>query len=106
VRFVLALTEEDGTLVFLVHVAFSSDSAKGLESVSKVLYRVSAEHAGITYIRIPDPSDPRKEGNYSILHLPKPEKSAAPGSDSNVAATCAGNKLSPELRAKYCHPVP
>ena len=104
VPFVLALTEEDGTLVFLHH-ALSHDSTKALDTVSKVLYRVEPHHFGeiVTYIGIPDPNDPKKEGRYYIVKLPKPEKSAVPGSDSNVAAMCAGNKLSPELRAKYCH---
>lgn len=100
--YVLALTEEDGTFVFLDHTWGHHDSAKGLEVASKVLYRIE-RHGGVTYIRIPDPENPQKEGTYNPIKLPKPKPSAStPQTDNNISSMCASGKLSAELKAKYC----
>jgi hypothetical protein len=62
------LTEEDGTVVFLHHPWGYHDSTTELAATSKVLYRV--EHKlgapGVTYIKIPDPANPKKEGTYWV----------------------------------------
>ncbi|HEV2488157.1 MAG TPA: hypothetical protein VGT08_21725 [Terracidiphilus sp.] len=100
--YILTLTEEDGTFIFLDKVWGSRDSSKGLEITSKVLYRI--EHKpGVTYVKIPDPADPTKEGSYTPIKLPKIEtKETTPTAPDNVAAMCASGKLSKELQAKYC----
>jgi hypothetical protein len=100
--FILALTEEDNTFIFLDKVWGSRDSSKGLETTSKVLYRI--EHKpGVTYVMIPDPAEPTKEGRYTPIKLPKIKpKETAPTAPDNVAAMCASGKLSTELQAKYC----
>jgi hypothetical protein len=94
--------EEEGTIVFLDKVWGSRDSSKGLETTGKVLYRI--EHKpGVTYIKIPDPSNPNKEGSYTPIKLPKlksDEKTVT--APDNVTAMCTSGKLSDELRAKYC----
>ncbi len=100
--YVLTLTEEDGTFLFLDHTWGHHDSAKDLDVTSKVLYRIE-HHAGVTYIRIPDPADPKKEGTYNPIKLPKPKSSEAhPTTDNNISAMCASGKLSPEQQAKFC----
>jgi hypothetical protein len=100
--YVLMLTEEDGTPVFLDHTWGHHDSAKGLEATSKILYRIE-HHMGITYVMIPDPTDVKKEGSYNPIKLPKPLKVASkPAADSNISAMCASGKLSEEAKAKYC----
>lgn len=100
--YVLTLTEEDGTFVFLDHTWGHHDSARDLAATSKVLYRIE-HHAGVTYIRIPDPADTKKEGTYNPIKLPKTKPSKSPAqADSNISAMCASGKLSPELQAKYC----
>ena len=99
---VLMLTEEDGTSVFLDHTWGHHDSSKELEVTSKVLYRIE-HHAGVTYVRIPDPVNPKKEGTYNPIKLPKQAaKESKPAAADNVAAMCASGKLSAELTAKYC----
>jgi hypothetical protein len=100
--YVLTLTEEDGTFVFLDHTWGHHDSSQDLEVTSKVLYRIE-HHGGVTYIMIPDPANPKKEGTYNPIKLPK-LKSAAPTTDNNVSSMCASGKLSAELKAKYCTP--
>lgn len=100
--YVLTLTEEDGTFVFLDHTWGHHDSSKELDVTSKVLYRIE-HHAGVTYVRIPDPTNPKKEGTYNPIKLPKQAtKEANPAAADNVAAMCASGKLSAELTAKYC----
>lgn len=100
--YVLMLVEEDGTVVFLDHTGLHYDSAKNLEASSKVLYRIE-HHGGVTYVMIPDPENPRKEGSYNPIKLPKPKVKGTPNqSPDNVTAFCASGKLSPELQAKYC----
>jgi hypothetical protein len=99
---VLTLTEEDGTYTFLDHTWGHHDSAKELQVTSKVLYRIE-HHGGITYIMIPDPANPKKEGMYNPIKLPKPKPSASTlQADSNISSMCASGKLSAELKAKYC----
>jgi hypothetical protein len=101
--FVLMLIEEDGSTIFLGHTWGYHDSAKDLETNSKVLYRVE-HHAGVTYVKIPDPNNPDKEGSYNPIKLPKQKTKGASANQSgeNVTAMCASGKLSPELQAKYC----
>src|SRR5882724_3790348 len=100
--YVLMLVEEDGTVVFLDHTWGHHESAKNLETTSKILYRIE-RHARITYVMIPDPENPKKEGSYNPIKLPKPKVKGAPNqSPDNVTAFCASGKLSPELQAKYC----
>jgi hypothetical protein len=100
--FILALTEEDGTLIFLDKIWGSRDVSKVLDSKSKVLYRI--EHKpGVTYVKIPDPDNPAKEGSYTPIKLPKSKtKETTPTVPDNVSAMCASGKLSAELQAKYC----
>ena len=100
--YVLTLTEEDGTFIFLDHTWGTHNSAGGLETTSKVLYRI--EHKpGVTYICIPDPNDPKKEGKYNPIKLPKfKHKQDAPQNADNITAMCASGKLSAELQTKYC----
>ncbi len=100
--YVLMLVEEDGTVVFLDHTWLHHDSASSLAASSKVLYRMERRN-GVTFIMIPDPENPKKEGMYHPIKLPKPKAKAAPNqSPDNVTAFCASGKLSPELQAKYC----
>jgi hypothetical protein len=101
--FVLTLTEEDGTFVFLDHTWGHHDSSKDLQVTSKVLYRIE-HHGGVTYFRIPDPANPQKEGTYNPIKLPKQAKAATPATAApdNLTAMCASDKLSAELKAKYC----
>lgn len=100
--YVLMLVEEDGTVVFLDHTWGHHDSAKSLEASSKILYRIE-HHAGVTYFMIPDPENPKKEGSYNPIKLPKPKVNGTPNqSPDNVTAFCASGKLSSELQAKYC----
>ena len=104
--YVLMLTEEDGTNVFLDHTWGHRDSAKELDTTSKVLYRTKHVRGlvSVDYVMIPDPTSPKKEGTYDVIKLPKqPSKEAAvaPAVD-NVAAMCSSGKLSAELQAKYC----
>jgi hypothetical protein len=100
--YVLTLTEEDGTFMFLDHTWGHHDSAKDLQVTSKVLYRIE-HHGGVTYIRIPDPGNPQKEGMYNPIKLPKTKSSVTtPQTDNNVTSMCASGKLSAELKAKYC----
>jgi hypothetical protein len=102
--YVLTLTEEDGTFVFLDHTWGHHDSSQDLEVTSKVLYRIE-HHGGVTYIRIPDPANPKKEGTYNPIKLPKPKSSSlTPQADNNISSMCASGRLSPELTAKYCTP--
>lgn len=101
------LTKEDGTIVFLHHLWGYHDSTKELAATSKVLYRV--EHKmGVKedYIKIPDPVNPKKEGTYIIIKLPKQPEATTPQpmSSDNIAAMCASGKLSATLQAKYCKP--
>src|ERR1035437_191583 len=100
--YILTLTEEDGTFIFLDKVLGSRDVSKSLQTTSKVLYRI--EHKpGVTYVKIPDPDDPAKEGSYTPIKLPKIKtKETTPNAPDNVAAMCASGKLSTELQAKYC----
>ena len=100
--YVLTLTEEDGTFVFLEKTWGYHDSAKDLATISKVLYRI--EHKpGVTYIKIPDPTNPKKEGLYNPIKLPKQKPfSPSPSTDNNISAMCASGKLSAELKTKYC----
>lgn len=100
--YILTLTEEDGTFIFLDKVLGSRDSSTGLDTTSKVLYRI--EHKpGVTYIKIPDPADPQKEGSYTPIKLPKIKNNeTTPTAPDNVAAMCASGKLSAELQTKYC----
>jgi hypothetical protein len=104
--YVLTLTEEDGTFVFLDHTWGHHDSSNNLETTSKVLYRIE-HHAGVTYIRIPDPADPKKEGTYNPIKLPKQAaaQKAPPQASDNISAMCASGKLSPEQQAKFCKPA-
>jgi hypothetical protein len=99
--YILTLTEEDGTFVFLDHTWLHHDSANDLATTSKVLYRIE-HHGGVTYIMIPDPTNPKKEGSYNPIKLPKTKQVSAPQADSNISAMCASGKLSAELQAKYC----
>lgn len=100
--YILTLTEEDGTFIFLDKVMGSRDSSKGLDTTSRVLYR--REHKpGVTYVKIPDPADPKKEGSYTPIKLPKIKtKETSPTAPDNLAAMCTSGKLSAELQAKYC----
>jgi len=103
IPYVPVLTEEDGSIVFLHHPWGYHDSAKELAATSKVLYRV--EHKpGVTYIRIPDPANPKKEGTYWIIKLPKQPEASKPHplSQDNVAAVCSSGRLSAALQDKYC----
>lgn len=100
--YVLMLTEEDGTVVFLDHTWGHRDSAKALETTSKILYRIE-HHMGVTFIMIPDAADAKKEGSYNPIKLPKPAKEAnKPISDNNISAMCASGKLSEAAKAQYC----
>ena len=56
------------------------------------------------YIKIPDPINPKKEGTYIVIKLPKQPEAAKPQpmSPDNVTGMCASGKLSPALQAKYC----
>jgi hypothetical protein len=100
--FTLALTEEDGTMVFLDHTWGHHDSAKNLETTSKVLYHVE-RHGGVTYIMIPDPDNPKKEGSYNPVKLPRQTaKNAPPQSADNVTAMCASGKLSADQQKQFC----
>jgi len=100
--YILTLTQEDGTLIFLDKVLGSRDSSRALDITSKVLYRI--EHKpGVTYFKIPDPADPKKEGSYTPIKLPKIKtKETIPSAPDNIAAMCASGKLSAELQTKYC----
>jgi len=107
IPYVPVLTKEDGTIVFLHHLWGYHDSTKELAATSKVLYRV--EHKmGVKedYIKIPDPVNPKKEGTYIIIKLPKQPEATTPQpmSSDNIAAMCASGKLSATLQAKYCKP--
>jgi len=101
--YTLMLTEEDGTSVFLDHTWGHHDSSRELDVTSKVLYRIE-HHAGVTYVRIPDPTNPKKEGTFNPVRLPKQAatKEAKPAAADNITAMCASGKLSAELTAKYC----
>lgn len=100
--YVLTLTEEDGSFVFLKNTWFRHDSARELDVTSKVLYRIE-HHGGVTYFKIPDPTNPKQEGTYNPIKLPKPKSDATRSTAAdNVTAMCASGKLSVELTAKYC----
>ncbi len=101
--YVLMLIEDDGTVIFLDHTWGHHDSATSLETNSKVLYRTE-RHGGFTYVMIPDPENPQKEGSYNPIKLPKQKTEGTPANQlpDNVSAMCASGKLSPELQAKYC----
>ena len=107
---VFVLTEEDGTTTFLEHVQFGSGEDKFGDKFgdsAKVLYRI--EHKpGVTFILIPDPANPKKEGSYTRMKLPKqPTEQDVPAQASdNISAMCASGKLSPEQQAKFCAPTP
>lgn len=100
--YVMTLKEEGGTFIFLDRVWGSRDIGKELETTSKVLYRT--EHKpGVTYIKIPDPTNPQKEATFTPIKLPKQKTaSPAPTTDNNISSMCASGKLSAELKAKYC----
>lgn len=106
---VFVLTEEDETTTFLERVQFGSGEDKFGDKFgdsAKVLYRI--EHKpGVTYIIIPDPDNPKKEGRYTRMKLPKqPIAQNAPSQASdNISAMCASGKLSPEQQAKFCAPT-
>jgi hypothetical protein len=103
--FTLALTEEDGTVVFLDHTWGHHDSAKNLETTSKILYRTE-RHGGVTYVMIPDPDNPKKEGSYNPIKLPRrTAKNATPQAADNVKAMCASGKLSADQQKQFC-PTP
>lgn len=99
--YILALTEEDGTFVFLDHTWLHHDISEAFDTTSKVLYRIE-HHGGVTYFMIPDPSNPKKEGSYNPIKLPKPPKASTSTAPDNLTAMCASGKLSAELTAKYC----
>jgi hypothetical protein len=100
--FILTLTEEDGTFVFLDHTWLHHDVSDVFDTTSKVLYRIE-HHGGVTFIMIPDPSNPKKEGSYNPIKLPKPKSSVStPQTDSNISSMCDSGELSAELKAKYC----
>jgi hypothetical protein len=104
--YILTLTEEDGTLVFLDHTWGYHDSAKELDTTSRVLYRTKHVRGlmSVDYVMIPDPTNPSKEGTYNVIKpmkQPTKKDAAAPAPD-NIAAMCASDKLSSELKAKYC----
>ena len=106
---VFVLTEEDGATTFLERVQFGSGEDKfgdKFGDTAKVLYRI--EHKpGVTYIVIPDPENPKKEGRYTRMKLPKQaaaQKATPPASD-NITAMCASGKLSLEQQAKLCAPT-
>jgi len=112
---VYTFTYNDGTQVVLRHVAFRADTLKTLNlengSTVKVLYRVERKHGlvSIDYVLIPAADNPKKEGWYYMDgHFKKPTAKAtapapAPATDqSNLAAMCNSDKLSPELKAQYC----
>ena len=107
---VFVMTEEDGTTTFLEHVQLGSGEAKFGDKFgdsAKVLYRI--EHKpGVTYIVIPDPDNPKKEGRYTRMKLPKQAaaQKAPPQASDNISAMCASGKLSPEQQAKLCTPTP
>ena len=103
---VFVLTEEDGKMTFLQHVQFGSGEDKfgdKFGDTAKVLYRI--EHKpGVTYIVIPDPNNPKKEGRYTRIKLPKQalaQKAPSEASD-NISAMCSSGKLSHEQQAKFC----
>lgn len=106
---VFVLTEEDGTVTFLEHVQFGSGEDKfgdRFGDSAKVLYRI--EHKpGVTYIVIPDPDNPKKEGRYTRIKLPKQPgaQEATPPASDNISVMCASGKLSPEQQAKFCTPT-
>jgi len=108
-EYVLMLTKEDGTTVFLDHVWMRRNSAVELAAVSKVLYRTKHVRGlmSVDYVMIPDATDANKEGQYTVIKLPKqppqPLKEATSPATDNITAMCASDKLSPELKAKYCH---
>jgi hypothetical protein len=103
---VFVLTEEDGTTTFLERVQFGSGKDKFGDKFgdsAKVLYRI--EHKpGVTYIVIPDPDNPNKEGRYTRMKLPKQAaaQKAPPQATDNITAMCASGKLSPEQQTKFC----
>lgn len=103
------LTEEDGTTTFLRRVQFGSGEDKfgdRFGDSAKVLYRI--EHKpGVTYIVIPDPNNPKKEGRYTRMKLPKQAvgQEAPSRASDNISAMCASGKLSPEQQAKFCAPI-
>jgi hypothetical protein len=101
--FILTLTEEDGTFVFLDHTWLHHDVSNVFDTTSKVLYRTE-RHGGVTYILIPDPSNAKKEGSYNPIKLPKQAKAETPATAApdNLTAMCASGKLSAELKDKYC----
>jgi hypothetical protein len=103
------LTEEDGTTTFLERVQFGSGEDKFGDKFgdnAKVLYRIELK-PGVTYIMIPDPDNPKKEGAYTRMKLPKQpvEQETTPPANDNVSAMCASGKLSPDQQAKFCTPT-
>lgn len=108
-RWVFVLTEENGTTTFLEHVQFGSGEDKfgdKFGNSAKVLYRI--EHKpGVTYIVIPDPNNPKKEGRYTRIKLPKQPatQKAPPQASDNISGMCASGKLSPEQETKFCTPA-
>lgn len=103
---VLVLTEEDGTITFLQRVQFGSGEDKfgdKFAESAKVLYRIERRMA-ITYIVIPDPDNPKKEGSYTRMKLPKQAtaQNASPQASDNISAMCASGKLSADQKAKFC----
>lgn len=106
---VFVLTEEDGTTTFLEHVQFGSGEDKFGDKFgdsAKVLYRI--EHKpGVTYIVIPDSDNPKKEGRYTRMKLPKQAsgQKTPQQATSNITAMCSSGKLSPEQQAKFCTPT-
>ena len=99
--YILRLTESNGTVVFLDHLALRHDSAQNLDTTSKVLYRTE-HHGWVNFVMIPDPTNPKKEGSYSVVKLPKqPVQPTAPAA-SNISAMCTSDKLAPKLKAQYC----
>lgn len=102
-QYVLMLAEQDGTKVFLTHTWMHHDIGGKFADSSKVLYRIE-HHGGVTYILIPDPDNPKKEGMYNRLKLPKQPsaKADAPVATDNITAMCASGKLTPEQQKQFC----
>jgi len=103
--YILMLTREDGSVVFLDHTWGHHAIGDEFADASKVLYRTQHVRGliSVDYVMIPDPTNPKKEGTYNPIKLPKQAtKEAKPAAADNVAAMCASGKLSAELTAKYC----
>lgn len=102
-KYVLMLTEQDGTNVYLTHTWMHHDIGGKFADNSRVLYRIE-HHGGVTYILIPDPANPKKEGMYNRLKLPKQpsDRANAPVATDNITAMCASGKLTPDQQKEFC----